>query len=124
MKKVSVIIPCYNSAGTIERCINSILDTNKCELEIIAVNDGSSDNTEEILKTYGNRIKYITVENKGVSNARNIGLSKATAPFIMFMDADDYMDSAAIDTLLSEQEKTDADIVRCTHKYTLSLIHI
>ena len=99
MKKVSVIIPCYNSADTIERCINSVLDTNKCELEIIAVNDGSSDNTEQILKTYGDRIKYITVENKGVSNARNIGLSKATAPFVMFMDADDYMDSAAIDVL-------------------------
>lgn len=118
MKKVSVIIPSYNSADTIERCINSILDTNKCELEIIVVNDGSSDNTEQILEAYGNRIKYITVENKGVSNARNIGLSETTAPFVMFIDADDYMDSAAIDTLLSEQEKTGADIVRCTHKYT------
>lgn len=67
---------------------------------------------------YGNRIKYITVENKGVSNARNIGLREATSPFVMFMDADDYMDDAAVDILLSEQEKTGADIVRCTHKYS------
>ncbi|MCM1115201.1 MAG: glycosyltransferase [Clostridium sp.] len=118
MKKVSVIIPSYNSADTIERCINSVLDTNKSPLEIIVVNDGSSDNTEQILKAYGDRIKYITVENQGVSNARNIGLKEAAAPFVMFMDADDYMDSGAIDKLLSEQEKTGADIVRCTHKYT------
>ena len=94
--KYSVIIPVYNSEKTIKRCIESITLQNRPDVEIIIINDGSTDETESIckaLQTEHTNIIYIYKENAGVSSARNSGLSVATGEFILFVDSDDYVDN-------------------------------
>lgn len=91
---ISFIIPSYNSANTIKRAIESILNQNvNIRYEIIVVDDGSSDNTEEALKLYGNneKIKFYKKANSGVADTRNYGVSKATGKYIIFVDSDDYI---------------------------------
>jgi glycosyltransferase involved in cell wall biosynthesis len=87
--RISVIIPAYNSGAYIERAINSVLSQTRPSDEIIVVNDGSTDNTSEILKRYGNKIKVIEQSNAGVSAARNAGIGAAAGDWIAFLDADD-----------------------------------
>ena len=91
---ISFIIPTYNSANTIKRAIESILNQNaNIRYEIIVVDDGSSDNTEEVLKVYENnqKIKFYKKANSGVADTRNYGVSKATGDYIIFVDSDDYI---------------------------------
>ena len=91
---ISFIIPSYNSASTIKRAIESILNQNaNIRYEIIVVDDGSSDNTEEVLKCYDNdeRVKYYKKDNSGVADTRNYGISKAVGDYIIFVDSDDYI---------------------------------
>ena len=91
MTKISVIIPVFNSALTIERAINSVFSQTFSNIEIIVINDGSTDSSSLILKSYMNRIKKVNFDkNKGVSNARNHGMSIATGNYIAFLDSDDY----------------------------------
>ena len=96
MKKISVIIPVYNAEKYIGRCLDSILMQADEKIEIVLVNDGSTDMSEEIIKTYLGKykssIKYIKKENSGVANTRNIGIEKATGEYIIFVDSDDYID--------------------------------
>ncbi|MDD6619621.1 MAG: glycosyltransferase family 2 protein [Eubacteriales bacterium] len=104
MKTVSVIIPAYNAGPFIENCINSILSQTYSNFEIIVVNDGSIDNTlnllEAIQKT-DNRLKIFSQENAGVSAARNTGLKNASGEYITFVDADDALLPNAIETMVS-----------------------
>ena len=91
---ISFIIPSYNSASTVKRAIESILNQNaNIRYEIIVVDDGSSDNTEEVLKCYDNdeRVKYYKKENSGVADTRNYGVIKAVGDYIIFVDSDDYL---------------------------------
>ena len=92
---ISFIIPVYNAEKTIERTINSILKQTDSELEyeIIIVDDGSIDNTSEIVRkfTSNSKIKYYFKENTGVADARNYGVEKATGEYIIFVDSDDYI---------------------------------
>ena len=109
--KYSVIIPVYNSEKTIKRCIESISLQNRPDVEIIVINDGSTDKTESIckaLQTEHKNIIYITKENGGVSSARNLGLSVATGEFVMFVDSDDYVDNNCFDTI-DKYIKSNAD---------------
>ncbi len=97
MSKLSVIIPVYNNEKYLERCFNSILNQNINDLEIIVVNDGSTDNSDKIIQKYEKshkEIKYYKKENTGVADSRNYGIEKATGKYIMFLDADDYVDIA------------------------------
>lgn len=110
--KISMIVPAYNSAATIEKCINSVISQEGAELEIIVVNDGSTDNTKDILSSYGNCIKLINKENGGVADARNAGLAAASGDFIMFLDADDCLGEGCIACLAEKQKELNADIVR------------
>lgn len=90
---VSVIVPVYNAEKYIKTCIESIINQTYKNLEIIIINDGSTDNTEKIIYEYSkkdNRIKFITQKNCGVSKARNEGVKNAMGEHIMFIDADDY----------------------------------
>lgn len=93
-EKVSVIIPCYNFGDYIEECVTSINNQTYSNVEIIVVNDGSTDGTKEILErlrqTYS-KIKVINKNNEGVSSARNDGLNAATGKYVMFVDGDDYL---------------------------------
>ena len=114
--KISIIIPAYNSEAYIKRCVDSVLSQTGAEKEIIVVNDGSKDGTEDILRTYKDQIKYKTVPNGGCGAARNLGLSMATGDFILFVDADDAMAEGAVERLVHIQQETDADIVKFTYR--------
>lgn len=100
--KYSVIIPAYNSEKTIKRCIEAITLQNRADVEIIVINDGSTDETDSICKALQaehNNLIYIYKENGGVSSARNSGLSIATGEFVVFVDSDDYIDNKCFDTI-------------------------
>ena len=86
---VSVIIPTYNRAGIIEEAVDSVLVQDYKDFELIVVDDGSMDNTSEVLATYGDDIRVLFQENKGVSAARNRGISEAAGKLIAFLDSDD-----------------------------------
>lgn len=91
---VSFVIPSYNFAAHITECVDSILNQTMSEIEVIVVNDGSTDNTKDILETLSQkdvRVIPINKENEGVSKARNTGLLKASGKYVAFVDADDYL---------------------------------
>lgn len=110
--KVSVIIPSYNSADTVVGAVESALNQSGAQMDIVVVNDGSTDNTKEVLARYTDRIKLISVPNGGAASARNTGLQYADGDFIMFLDSDDELKEGCVRQLLEEQQKTAADIVR------------
>ena len=96
MCKISVIIPVYNTEKYIKKCLDSLVNQTMNNIEIIVVNDGSIDHSEEIIKKYEekykNMIKYFKKENGGLSEARNYGIRKANGEYIAFVDSDDYID--------------------------------
>lgn len=109
--KYSVIIPVYNSEKTIKRCIDSIASQERTDVEIIVINDGSTDMTENIcnkMQNKYNNIVYIYKENGGVSSARNLGLSVAKGKYVMFIDSDDYVDGKCFE-IFDSYTKSDAD---------------
>ena len=119
-KKISIIVPCYDSEKTIDRCLRALLKQTYKTLEIICIDDGSSDNTVNILKQYASkdgRVKYIENNHKGASEARNKGIDSATGDYVMFCDSDDYYEEDACESLLSEMLKYDVDVVRGRHRY-------
>lgn len=109
---ISIIIPAYNAASYIEDCINSVISQTKKELEIIIINDGSTDNTLEIVKKYKDkRIKLFTTKNNGIGKTRNMGLKKAQGKYIFFLDSDDYIAKNAMENLYKKAIDLKADIV-------------
>ena len=109
--KYSIIIPVYNSEKTIKRCIDSITSQNRNDVEIIIINDGSTDMSEsfcENLKKEYNNIVCIHKDNGGVSSARNSGLLAARGKYVMFVDSDDYVDDKCFE-ILDRYTKSDAD---------------
>ncbi|MEM9507401.1 MAG: glycosyltransferase [Cyanobacteria bacterium P01_E01_bin.35] len=90
-EKVSVVIPCYNAQEWITETIDSILMQTYPTIEIIVIDDGSSDRSLEIIKSYGNKLIWRSTENQGANKARNLGLSLATGKYIQYLDADDYL---------------------------------
>jgi len=93
---VSVIIPTYNYGAYVSVAIESVLAQTYTHVEIIVVDDGSTDNTKEITSTYGERISYFKQKNQGVSVARNFGFSQAKGDYILFLDADDWLKPNAV----------------------------
>lgn len=117
MYKISVIIPVYNAENFLKRCINSVLDQSYQNLEIIIVNDGSTDSSLNILKEFSkkdNRIVLLNQDNKGVSSARNRGLKLATGDYITFLDSDDYIEINMYDEMMRYGKEYNADIVECS----------
>ena len=115
MIKVSIILPIYNVASYLEETFESLIGQSLKEIEIIAVNDGSTDNSEDIIKKYqqkDNRIISFTQENKGQSAARNLALQHATGKYIYMMDSDDVLkDTDALQTCYDYAEKNQADFI-------------
>lgn len=97
MVKFSVIIPAYNAAKTIERCIESVHSQTYTNWELFVIDDGSIDNTAEIAKAKILHGEVITKKNEGVSSARNLGMKLASGDYILFLDADDYLPRNALD---------------------------
>ncbi len=113
---VSVIIPVYNVEKYISRCIDSVMNQKYKNIEIILINDGSTDRSGEICEKYAARdprIQYINKNNEGVSVARNKGLDVAKGDFITFIDADDYVDVDFINTVVEKINKNNSDIIIC-----------
>lgn len=105
---VSIVVPCYNIEKYIERCINSIINQTYKNLEIIAVNDGSKDNTLNILdrlKVKEPRLNVLNYENHGPSFARNRGIEQAHGQYIMFVDGDDFLNENIVNELLNTLEE-------------------
>lgn len=115
MKKISLIIPCYNCEKTIDRCLESVFAQNYDNLEIITINDGSKDNTLNILKRYAKNhpnLKVIDKPNGGVSTARNLALKHVTGEYIQFMDSDDnFIGNDVLKKLVETMENSKVDLV-------------
>ncbi|ALV64916.1 glycosyltransferase family 2 protein [Campylobacter fetus] len=99
MPKISVIIPCFNAEGFLKECLESLLNQSFKDIEVIAINDGSSDDTLDILNKFASidsRITIIDQQNSGASAARNAGIKASNGEFIMFLDSDDFLSSNEI----------------------------
>lgn len=118
--KVSVIIPVYNVEKYLKQCLDSVVNQTLEDIEIILVDDGSTDKSLDISKEYAqkdNRIKIIQQQNKGAAAARNAGLSTAQGDYLYFMDSDDFVNIDALEKSYLQISKTDSDI--CIFKYNI-----
>lgn len=112
---VSVIVPVYNAEKYIDRCIKSILDQTYTNIEIIVVDDGSADESLQKINTIlDERIRVYSQGNKGVSAARNLGIEKSTGDYLLFVDADDYIDKKMVEELINKVEN-DSTLVFCNN---------
>ncbi|SCY09296.1 Glycosyltransferase involved in cell wall bisynthesis [Lachnospiraceae bacterium XBB2008] len=114
MSKVSVIVPVYNTIEYLPQCIESLLSQTLSDVEIIIVNDGSTDDSQSVIDTYAKRHNSIVVlkqDNKGLSAARNAGLSMARGKYIYFCDSDDYIENNTLEECWIIAENNNADIV-------------
>ncbi len=112
MAKVSVIIPIYNVEDYLKECLDSVINQTLEDIEIICVNDGSTDGSLNIIKSYDDeRIKLINQENQGLSASRNVGLDNATGDYVCFLDADDYLILTALEELYDIVESKSLDFV-------------
>lgn len=113
MIKLSIIVPVYNVAEYLERCLNSLINQTLNEIEIICVNDGSTDNSLCILEKFAGldkRIKIINQKNKGLSGARNTGIKLVQGEYFGFLDSDDWVDLDYFEKLYKRAKNCDADI--------------
>ncbi len=112
--KVTLVVPVYNVEAYLERCMDSCARQTRLDLEILCVNDGSTDGSREILERYAasdSRIRILDRENGGVSAARNTGVDAACGEWIMFLDADDYLEPDACGRVLAESMEEETDII-------------
>lgn len=116
---ISIIVPVYNTEKYLRKCIESIINQTYKNIELILVNDGSTDNSGNICDEYAktdSRIKVIHKENGGVSSARNTGLESAKGEWLVFVDGDDYISSDYCTVMLEKAKKNDAELVLCGYK--------
>ena len=113
--KYSVIIPVYNAEKTLCRCVNSLLSEQYADMEILLINDGSSDSSGELCKAYAaeyQNIRYIAKENGGVSTARNAGLDAAAGTYVVFVDSDDFVSPRFFALIDAALEVQDSDLIQ------------
>lgn len=111
---ISVIIPVYNAEKYIGICLDSLKSQTYQALEIICIDDESTDHSQEIIKQYcglDERIKYYRIKNAGVSNARNVGIEKSTGEYILFLDSDDWIDCETCEVAYNSLLSNNADVV-------------
>lgn len=117
MKKVSVIIPVYNVENYLRKCLDSLVNQTLKDIEIIVVNDGTTDNSQEIIneyvKKYPKKVVSIIQENGGQGTARNTGLLHAKGEYIGYVDSDDYVEENMYEELYKKAKEEDSDIVIC-----------
>src|SRR3990172_2214316 len=111
---VSVIVPVYNAEHFLSKSIESVTHQSHKNIELILVNDGSTDNSEMICSKYAltdNRIKVISQDNSGPAAARNTGVRHATGTFVLFLDADDFIANKALEILVAQYNQYNPDLV-------------
>ena len=114
MVKVSVIVPVYNSYNYLDKCINSLMNQTLNDIEIVCVDDGSTDDSLKKLNSFkDDRVKVIHKENGGQASARNVGILKATGDYILFIDSDDYVELDMCEKLYNYASQKKCDIVIC-----------
>jgi len=114
MPQISVIVPIYKTAKYLRTCIDSVLSQSFTDFELILVNDGSPDESEDICLSYtDSRIRYIKKQNGGLSSARNLGIENAMGEYIVFVDSDDFIDNTCFKYSVEKIKETKADIVLC-----------
>jgi group 2 glycosyl transferase len=117
MKKVSIIVPVYNVEKYLAKCLDSLVNQTLEDLEIIVVDDGSRDNSKQIIDEfqtkYPDKIKSFVKKNGGLSDARNFGLDRASGEYIGFVDSDDYVTAEMFEEMYSLAQKYDAEMVIC-----------
>lgn len=115
MPKVSIIVPVYNVENYIEKCLDSLINQTLENIEIILVNDGSTDNSKEKIEKYlkDKRIIYLEKENGGLSDARNYGIFYAKGEYIGFIDSDDYVEKTMFEKMYNKAVEENADMVEC-----------
>ena len=124
MDLVSVIMPTYNSGLTIEDSIKSVLNQSYKNLELLIIDDGSKDNTKELVKNIkDNRIKYFYKDNSGVSDTRNYGIQKASGKYLFFIDSDDKMDLELISSCMEHIELSDQVIFGFNQIYSDRIVN-
>ena len=115
--KVSIIVPVYNVENYLAKCLDSLLNQTHQNIEILVINDGSKDNSEQIIQNYAQKypekIKPFTKENGGLSDARNFGIDRATGDYIGFVDSDDYVMETMFEEMLNLAEKHQLKMVIC-----------
>lgn len=117
-KLISIIVPVYNNQDVLKICIESILSQTYKNIQLILINDGSTDNTKEICEWYREKDSRITVihqENHGVSFSRNIGLDNATGKYITFVDSDDKIDSTYVEKMINKLDAGKNELVICEY---------
>lgn len=119
--KISIIVPIYNGEKTIDRCVQSILSQSYKDIEVILINDGSLDNTFEIINQYSDsRIKILNNKNQGAMLSRIAGIHIASGKYIMFVDADDWIDEKMVACLVDRTDNGKIDFIMCAF-YGVSL---
>ena len=116
--QVSIIVPVYNVENYIERCLNSLVNQTFKDIEIITINDGSTDKSLELLNKYAKediRISVIDLGDEGVSYCRNLGIEKANGKYIMFVDSDDWIDFNMVEVMYKKAEENNIDLVMCSY---------
>lgn len=114
MVKISVIIPIFNTRKFLNKCLDSLLNQSLTDIEIICVDDGSTDNSLKILKSYANkddRVKVLTRENNGAGAARNLGLKYVNGKYILFVDSDDWFEEDGLKLLYDKAEQLNVDLL-------------
>lgn len=123
MSLVTIIIPAFNAEKYIHKCLESVVHQSFSDFDVIIVNDGSSDGTENILKEYKEKYSFISYYNKqngGLSSARNYGMKKLVqSKYVVFLDSDDYLDSEYLQNLVTKAEKNQSDVV-CSGQYRIT----
>lgn len=112
--QISIIVPVYNTSSFLERCLDSLIAQDFKNFEVILINDGSTDNSEDICLKYSNndnRFKYYSKDNGGVSSARNFGISKTNGKYILFLDSDDFISENACEVLFNLANEKKVDIL-------------
>lgn len=121
MVKVSVIVPVYNVELYLDKCLQSIVNQRLNDIEIIIVNDGTKDNSQQIIDEYSNKhpdlIRPFIKKNGGLSSARNFGIEKARGKYISFVDSDDYIDENMMLEMYNYAEEGNYDVVACDLEY-------
>lgn len=116
MIRVSIIVPVYNVYNYLDRCLKSIKEQTLKDIEVIIVNDGTPDTSQEIIDKYtaiDSRFKGYIKENGGLSDARNYGMTKARGEYIAFVDSDDYIEKDMYELMYNKAKENDCDIVEC-----------